>query len=51
MLLKKYLSLLKVFGVFGKKLRSDLGVGCYLHIFSQIIEGVRCYLKIIEVTM
>ena len=43
MLLKNIYSLLKMFGVYEKKLKANLGVGCYLHIFLQIIEGVRCY--------
>ena len=34
-----------------KTLKANLGVRCYLHIFLQIIEGVRCYLKIIEAIM
>ena len=38
-----------MFGVFEKKrLKANLGVRCYLHIFSQLLEGVRCYLKNIE---
>ena len=43
MLLKNICSILKVFGVFGKKWKPDLDIRCYLHIFLQLLEGVRCY--------
>ena len=42
---KNICSLLKLFGVFEKKLKANLGVRFYLNMFLQLIEGVRCYLK------
>ena len=36
---------------FWTKLGVNIGVRCYLHIFSHILEGVRCYLKIFEAIM
>ena len=45
MLLKTYLQHFEGAWCFWKKLKANLGVRCYLHIFSQILEGVRCYLK------
>ena len=44
-------SLLKLFGVFEKNMKANLGGRCYIHICLQIFEGVRCYLKIIEAIM
>ena len=32
-----------------KNLKANFGVRYYLHLFSQLLEGVRCYLKIIEI--
>ena len=40
-----------MFGVFGKKLKANLGVRRYLHIFLLLLEGVGYYLKIIEAIM
>ena len=51
MLLTNIFSLLKVFDVFEKRPKANLGVRCYLHIVSQPLEGVRCYIKIIEAIM
>ena len=48
---KNIFSPLKLFGVFEKKLKANLGVRCYLNIFSQILEGVKYHLKIIEAIM
>ena len=31
-----------------KKLKANLGVRYYLHLFSQLLGGARCYLKIVE---
>ena len=52
-------SLLNVFGVFGKKLKANLGVRCYLHIFFSflkvlnvikiIIEDIMCFLGVIGI--
>ena len=33
---------------FVENLKDNLGGKCYLHNASQLLEGVRCYLKIIE---
>ena len=51
MLLTKYLQPFEGVWYFWKKLMANLGVRCYLHIFSYILEGVRCYSKIIEGVM
>ena len=50
-LLTKYFQPFEGVWCFWKKLGVNIGVRCYLHIFSHILEGVRCYLKIIEAIM
>ena len=37
-----------MYDVFGKTFEVNLSVRCYLHIFSQLFESGRCYLKIFE---
>ena len=37
--------------IFGGELKANVGVKCYLHIFLQLLDGVRCYLKIFEGSM
>ena len=46
MLLTKYLLPFEgVWCLWKNKLKANLGVRCYLHFFSLLLEGVRCYLK------
>ena len=35
---QKICSILKVLGVFGKKLKADLGVRCYLYFFRSFLK-------------
>ena len=48
---QKICSILKVLGVFGKKLKADFDVRCYLHTFRSFLEVLYVILKIIEVIM